>query len=159
MPHHKLNFYGLKVLKSLLPYLGRKWRFANMKAVSYIYLDLHHRSPDAALLSVNSDLEGDPLPAPGTDEMPAVIDEFMRSVTMGGGSGNSVDSSIDHDQDSHLLSNSLRNIDLGMGFEQNYRAWLASEVFNSDDVTDDGGNDADDEKHRASPLTSFQAEH
>jgi hypothetical protein len=38
-----LHYYTLKVLKSQVPFLGRKWRNANMRIISLVYMELDPR--------------------------------------------------------------------------------------------------------------------
>ncbi|KAG0144411.1 hypothetical protein CROQUDRAFT_660084 [Cronartium quercuum f. sp. fusiforme G11] len=52
-----LQLYVLKVIKSQIPYCGRKWRQANMKVITAIYLNCRADLRDEWLLGV--DLDGD----------------------------------------------------------------------------------------------------
>ncbi|KYQ94466.1 FAM40 family protein [Tieghemostelium lacteum] len=52
---HDLKYYSLKIIKSLLPYLSKKWRQTNMRIVSDIYIEvpIHINDP---WLSIQSEL-------------------------------------------------------------------------------------------------------
>jgi hypothetical protein len=53
-----LHYYTLKVLKSQVPFLGKKWRNANMRIVSLVYLELEPRlSEDYLSGEFDSDAE------------------------------------------------------------------------------------------------------
>ena len=51
LPHGNISYYALKLLKSQLPYLGRKWQTGNMRTVSSIMYDLRSRYSEANMLS------------------------------------------------------------------------------------------------------------
>eukprot|EP00026_Physarum_polycephalum_P003677 Phypoly_transcript_03690.p1 GENE.Phypoly_transcript_03690~~Phypoly_transcript_03690.p1 ORF type:complete len:763 (+),score=148.68 Phypoly_transcript_03690:95-2383(+) len=70
--HHSVRLYTLKIFKSLVPYLPRKWRAMNMKIISEIYCYVR--------LDTRDDwLSGDPdLGAKDVMET-AQIDEFLRT--------------------------------------------------------------------------------
>ncbi|KAI8446653.1 hypothetical protein BY996DRAFT_7797118 [Phakopsora pachyrhizi] len=55
--HPTLQLYVLKVLKSQVPYCGRKWRQTNMKVITAIYLNCRANLRDEWLLGI--DLDGD----------------------------------------------------------------------------------------------------
>ncbi|KAI9337855.1 hypothetical protein BD770DRAFT_448483 [Pilaira anomala] len=53
--HPVLELYTLKLLKSQVPYLGRKWRSQNMRIVSAIYLNCHTVLKDDWISKTNFD--------------------------------------------------------------------------------------------------------
>ncbi|KAI9004414.1 hypothetical protein DFJ74DRAFT_647002 [Hyaloraphidium curvatum] len=69
--HDELRVRALKILKSQLPYLGKKWRNANMRVITAIYL---HLGLDFAELTDRDEPSG-------TDGEPvSADDEVLRSV-------------------------------------------------------------------------------
>jgi len=70
--HHSVRLYTLKIFKSLVPYLPRKWRAVNMKIVSEIYFHVRLDTRDD-WLSADPDLSSKDT----TDT--AQIDEFLRT--------------------------------------------------------------------------------
>lgn len=50
LPHVDTAYYALKLLKSQIPYLGRKWKMGNMKIITMIYLGLKPGLVDDYLL-------------------------------------------------------------------------------------------------------------
>jgi hypothetical protein len=57
VPHPSLQLYALKVIKSQVPFCGRKWRQANMKVITAIYLNCRPDLRDEWLSG--SDVDGD----------------------------------------------------------------------------------------------------
>lgn len=45
----RLHYYSLKILKSQVPFLGRKWRNANMRVIGLIYFHLRPRLHESYL--------------------------------------------------------------------------------------------------------------
>jgi hypothetical protein len=60
VPNTPLHIYALKLLKSQIPYLGKKWRGNNMHVISAIYMNLRHRLKEDYL---TGDFDSDPVEA------------------------------------------------------------------------------------------------
>ncbi|KAI9341744.1 hypothetical protein BDR26DRAFT_860208 [Obelidium mucronatum] len=58
VPNPALQLYALKLLKSQIPFMGKKWRSSNMKVITLIYMQLRPQLCEE-YLSGDSDVNGD----------------------------------------------------------------------------------------------------
>jgi len=74
--HPLIRMYALKTIKSMVPYLPRKWRTANMKIISDIYSHVHLETRDDWL---SNDLSESLVAVKPEEAQSSVqIDEFLR---------------------------------------------------------------------------------
>jgi len=117
LPHGDLCYYSLKLLKSQLPTLGRKWQTTNMKIVSSILYDLRMRYSEINLLTESTEEDED---LQGDEKDYGVLIETYNQIYC-------------HDSSSPLvgleLDNDLSKVELEKDFQENYQQWLEEEVF------------------------------
>jgi hypothetical protein len=109
-----LKLYALKILKSQIPFLGKRWRANNMNVISEIYLTVRHRLKDN-YLSGDQEVE-----APEAlkqfqflkDKIQAYVENLKPKLT---------------DPEEELT-------ELDLLFMDNYEEWLQHEVFERDDL-------------------------
>ncbi|KAI8138566.1 hypothetical protein BJV82DRAFT_630395 [Fennellomyces sp. T-0311] len=142
--HPLMELYALKVMKSQVPYLGRKWRSLNMKIISAIYLRCYTvlRDDWISKSDTDNDLEDGmvqetnlrmliriyhgqryiPAMLPPQDE-PSGLDHFTNSIN---DTIISLGSSIlgDAEDDTHTS--------LDQEFMDNYEEWLENNVYVSE---------------------------
>lgn len=77
VPHPVLQLYILKIIKSQVPFCGRKWRQANMRAITGIYLNCR---PDLRDEWLSSDVEDIVLESlPQEQALRALVKFYVRS--------------------------------------------------------------------------------
>ncbi|CEP13935.1 hypothetical protein [Parasitella parasitica] len=136
--HPTLEQYVLKLFKSQVPFLGRKWKSQNMKIISAIYLNCKTVLQDDWISKLNADEDVDDGKMEeqnlriltrlynGERYLPSFLpdhDEVSAS------SGPGFNGFKDYDLDQSIDCSSF---DLGIDFFNDYNAWLETEVFNAD---------------------------
>ncbi|KAG2219692.1 hypothetical protein INT45_001864 [Circinella minor] len=157
--HPMMELYALKVLKSQVPYLGRKWRSLNMRIISAIYLRCYTvlRDDWISKSDTDNDLEDGMLQETnvrmliriyhgqryipgmlpqqdepsGLDKVADFTQETLSLATLG--------SRVSILDDVCLPEDS--SIDFDPGFVDNYEEWLQNNVYNSDTEEADSNND------------------
>ncbi|KAI8640694.1 hypothetical protein BD408DRAFT_483929 [Parasitella parasitica] len=136
--HPVLEQYVLKLLKSQVPFLGRKWKSQNMKIISAIYLNCKTVLQDDWISKLNADEDVDDGKTEeqnlriltqiynGERYMPSFLPAHDEVSTSGGPGFNGFQ---DYDLDQSLDYNS---IELDADFFNHYNAWLETEVLNAD---------------------------
>ncbi|KAL9545466.1 hypothetical protein MBANPS3_007141 [Mucor bainieri] len=141
--HPVLEQYVLKLLKSQVPYLGRKWKSQNMRIISAIYLNCKTVLQDDWICKISADEDVElgkmeeqhlriltriyngerylPSFLPPHDEVYTETNSTPSGPGFNGFQSYDLDESIDYDC-----------IDLEPEFTDNYNAWLEAEVFNID---------------------------
>ncbi|KAI7863463.1 hypothetical protein BDF14DRAFT_1843377 [Spinellus fusiger] len=138
--HPMLSLYNLKLLKSQVPYLGRKWRSVNVKIISAIYLRCHTVLRDDWISKTDTDINIEDGMAQeinirilirmyhGQRYLPSMLPILDEANTLTFNSHEPI--STDHED---YFSNSNSVGDLDPEFVENYEAWLASEVYMNED--------------------------
>ncbi|KAI9274678.1 hypothetical protein BDA99DRAFT_498220 [Phascolomyces articulosus] len=175
--HPMMEVYALKVLKSQVPYLGRKWRSLNMRIISAIYLRCYTvlRDDWISKSDTDNDLEDGMIQEtnlrmliriyhgqryihgmlPEQDE-PSGLDGLNNTIQ------NTASSSILDSNFSILdgISNIKdSDIDLDPEFVENYEEWLQKNVYDSDSPEDDNDNNdyytyySSDNAQKDNPVT------
>ncbi|KAL9558318.1 hypothetical protein PS6_001378 [Mucor atramentarius] len=164
--HIVMDLYVLKNLKNQVPFMGRKWRSANMKTISAIYAH--------CLTSLNDDWLSSPEGSADMDES-AMKEINLRMLTrlyngqrylpnilpsMDEVSGpdntffynNSCTTTANNDSNSKNLPEYTLNepilvddVDLDMDFKRDYRNWLERDVYSTDGEDEDDDEDEDEE--------------
>ncbi|GAN01211.1 n1221-domain-containing protein [Mucor ambiguus] len=156
--HPVLEQYVLKLLKSQVPYLGRKWKSQNMRVISAIYLNCKTVLQDDWICKTSADDDVElgkmeeqhlriltriyngeryiPSFLPPHDEVYTDTNNTPSGPGFNGFQNYDLDASIDYDC-----------IDLEPEFINNYSTWLETEVFNTDD---------DQEKYGENPSVHLQ---
>ncbi|KAK4510798.1 uncharacterized protein ATC70_005232 [Mucor velutinosus] len=146
--HPVLEQYVLKLLKSQVPYLGRKWKSQNMRIISAIYLHCKTVLRDDWICKTTADEDVEmgkmeeqhlriltriyngerymPSFLPPHDEVYSDTNSTPSGPGLNGFQNYDLDASIDYDC-----------IDLEPEFINNYSAWLETEVFHADDDRED----------------------
>ncbi|KAL0075938.1 hypothetical protein J3Q64DRAFT_1773403 [Phycomyces blakesleeanus] len=137
--HPVLELYTLKVLKSQVPYLGRRWKSLNMKIISAIYLQCHTALRDDWISKIDTD----------TDLEDGMAQEINLRILIRMYNGQHyMPSMLPQTDDTDTLSISMRqsipfitedmkdNIELDPEFMENYEKWLYAEVYDSEDDTE-----------------------
>ncbi|TPX72278.1 hypothetical protein SpCBS45565_g00494 [Spizellomyces sp. 'palustris'] len=159
--HVGLQLYALKLLKSQIPFLGKKWRSSNMKVITAIYMHLRPYLKDDFL---SGDVDVDVDEALAQEQGLRLLISSYHENRYGGlfssiaptpGDGEDSDSHVDEldlilslsrrvsydDGDaSHVrfINSGLRNpayhdhLDLDVNFMENYEEWLRHEVYETD---------------------------
>ncbi|KAG1087999.1 hypothetical protein G6F42_020416 [Rhizopus arrhizus] len=163
--HTVMDLYVLKNLKNQVPFMGRKWRSANMKTISAIYAH--------CLTSLNDDWLSSPEGSADMDES-AMKEINLRMLTrlyngqrylpnilpsMDEVSGpdntffynNSYTTTANNDSNSKNLPEYTLNepilvddVDLDMDFKRDYRNWLERDVYSTDGEDEDEDEDEED---------------
>ncbi|KAI7885634.1 N1221-domain-containing protein [Lichtheimia hyalospora FSU 10163] len=126
--HPVMELYTLKVLKSQVPYLGRKWRSLNMKIVSAIYLRCHTVLKDDWISKSDTD----------SDMEDGMIQEINLRMLVRIYNGQRYLPSMlpQQDEPSGLDTSALttplleEDISLDPEFMSNYEEWLEKNVYN-----------------------------
>ncbi|KAL9549273.1 hypothetical protein PS6_006171 [Mucor atramentarius] len=148
--HPVLEQYVLKLLKSQVPYLGRKWKSQNMRIISAIYLNCKTVLQDDWICKPNADQDVElgkmeeqhlriltriyngqrylPSLLPSHDEVYSETNNTPSGPGFNGFQSYDLDASIDYSC-----------VSLEPEFINNYSTWLENEVFNVDD--DDHNDD------------------
>ncbi|KAI9320675.1 hypothetical protein BX666DRAFT_1910199 [Dichotomocladium elegans] len=133
--HPVMELYTLKILKSQVPYLGRKWRSLNMKIVSAIYLRCHTVLKDdwISKYDTDSDMEDGMMQEinlrllirlyNGQRYLPAMLPQ--QDEPSGLDKGAAVTSAFEED------------IELDPAFLANYEEWLEENVYHSERTDDE----------------------
>ncbi|KAI9491454.1 hypothetical protein BDB00DRAFT_833075 [Zychaea mexicana] len=151
--HPMMELYALKVLKSQVPYLGRKWRSLNMKIISAIYLRCYTALRDDWISKSDTEVDLEDGMVQETNLRMLIriyhgqryIPALLPQQDEPSGLDNLTNSS--HDSTTSLLDKSLlddigtedMDISLDAEFTENYEEWLESNVYSSED--DDGNED------------------
>ncbi|KAL9538658.1 hypothetical protein MBANPS3_010767 [Mucor bainieri] len=171
--HPVVDLYVLKNLKNQVPFMGRKWRSANMKTISAIYAH--------CLTSLNDDWLSSPEGSADMDESAIkeinlrmltrlyngqrYLPNILPSMDEVSGPDNTLfytngytattaanNSSNTHDSTSKTLPEYTLNepilvddVELDMDFKRDYRSWLERDVYSTDGEDEDEDEDEDDE--------------
>ncbi|KAI8645242.1 hypothetical protein BD408DRAFT_441073 [Parasitella parasitica] len=167
--HPIVDLYVLKNLKNQVPFMGRKWRSANMKTISAIYFHCQTSLNDDWLSSPEGSVDVDesamkeinlrlltrlyngqrylPNILPNMDEVSGPENTLFY--------GNSYTTTINntHDSNSKKLPEYTLNeptfiddIELDVNFKQDYRDWLERDVYSTDSEGEDRGEDEDEDE-------------
>ncbi|KAI7873710.1 uncharacterized protein EV154DRAFT_527802 [Mucor mucedo] len=145
--HPVLEQYILKLLKSQVPYLGRKWRSQNMKIISAIYLNCHTLLKDDWISKINfeEDLQEGKMQENslriltlvynGERYLPSLLPLHDEVNTQHGSvpTGPGLEGFNQYEMD---LLDDEEDIELEPAFMENYQDWLQTEVFNETLVQD-----------------------
>ncbi|KAJ3253529.1 Factor arrest protein 11 [Boothiomyces macroporosus] len=135
-----LDLYALKVLKSQIPLLGKKWRSNNMPIISMIYQRLSHKLKEEYLSGENEkqDLDLRNLVANFNDRLKYNADpklDIPKSEHEPDGLDIALDMSLSETFDpknpnhATLLDFKKQQPDLDENFRNNYQEWLDIEVY------------------------------
>jgi len=164
--HIGIQLYALKLLKSQVPFLGKKWKSSNMRIITAIYLNLRPDIEDNYLCSDNEVDVDDALYQ--EQQLRNIIAHYHKrmfpDITIDGENDNnsnvennnqvkSIVDTLEDDFNSRLNladtnisksdNNNIKyeNLVLDDNFMNNYEAWLNQEVFQNDnDFTDEKTN-------------------
>ncbi|KAI9015790.1 hypothetical protein CLU79DRAFT_837903 [Phycomyces nitens] len=156
--HPILELYTLKVLKSQVPYLGRRWRSINMKIISAIYLQCHTALRDDWISKIDTD----------TDLEDGMAQEINLRILIRMYNGEHyMPSMLPQPDDIDIPRFSMDklipfttddmkdNIELDPEFMENYEKWLHDEVYESeDDIEPPETNPLDVDTPLPSPVMS-----
>ncbi|KAK4511580.1 uncharacterized protein ATC70_012796 [Mucor velutinosus] len=170
--HPVMDLYVLKNLKNQVPFMGRKWRSANMKTISAIYAH--------CLTSLNDDWLSSPEGSADMDESAMkeinlrmltrlyngqrYLPNMLPSMDEVSGPDNTLFYSNDytaattansHDSTSKALPDYTLNepilvddMELDMDFKRDYRNWLERDVYFTDGEDDEDEDEDDDDDDR-----------
>ncbi|ORX54162.1 N1221-domain-containing protein [Piromyces finnis] len=161
--HIGIQLYVLKLLKSQIPFLGKKWKSSNMRIITAIYLNLRPDIEDNYLCNDNNEVDVDDALYQEQQLRNLIIHYHKRmfpNVNLdsenennnnnNNNSNQSQKSIVDTFEDDflsrlNLVDSSIKdadykknyeNLELDENFMNNYEAWLNQEVWNEPDNDD-----------------------
>ncbi|CEP19150.1 hypothetical protein [Parasitella parasitica] len=181
--HPIVDLYVLKNLKNQVPFMGRKWRSANMKTVSAIYSHCRTSLNDDWLSSPEGSADIDesamkeiglrlltrlyngqrylPNILPNMDEVSGPENTLFYSNGY-----TAITSNNTHDSNSKKLPEYTLNepilvddVELDVDFKRDYRNWLERDVYSTDGEDEDDDEDEDedeDDEDENDPATAAE---
>jgi len=172
--HIGIQLYALKLLKSQIPFLGKKWKSSNMRIITSIYLNLRPDIQDDYLCNDNEVDVDDALYQ--EQQLRNIIAHYHKrmfpKITIDSENDNNSNSdnqqkvvvdNIEDDFSSRLnlsdtsmkndINNNYENLVLDDNFMNNYEAWLNQEVWqNSEDEFNNEISSIEDLHHSSEKI-------
>ncbi|ORY94876.1 hypothetical protein BCR43DRAFT_494735 [Syncephalastrum racemosum] len=132
--HPVMELYVLKVLKSQVPYLGRKWRSGNMKIISAIYLQCHTVLRDDWISK--SDTENDMEDGMIQETNLRMLIKIYNGQRYLPAMLPAPDETSGFEKGPSLLDINEEQVELEEAFMANYEKWLEENVYNQAEDTE-----------------------